>query len=140
MPLSGKGAALKGGRWNSAGTELIYTAANRSLAMAEVAVHLTLATLPKDYVMLTLSIPSKVSRFQLSEEMLPSQWREFPSPAATQTVGDRFVKDNKYCLLIIPSAITRGDFNILINPNHAHFKQIEVKEVVDFPIDKRMVR
>jgi RES domain-containing protein len=140
MPLSGKGAALKGGRWNSAGTELIYTAANRSLAMAEVAVHLTLATLPIDYVMVTINIPSKVSRFQLSEEMLPPHWKEFPSPAATQAVGDRFVKENKYCLLIIPSAITQGDFNVLINPNHAHFKQIQVKEVVGFPIDKRMVR
>ena len=32
--LSGKGAAEKGARWNSIGLELIYTAANRSLAMA----------------------------------------------------------------------------------------------------------
>ena len=34
--LSGKGAALKGARWNSIGVEIIYTAGNRSLAMAEV--------------------------------------------------------------------------------------------------------
>jgi RES domain-containing protein len=33
-PLSGKGAAIKGARWNSVGVELIYTASNRSLAMA----------------------------------------------------------------------------------------------------------
>ncbi|MBA2407387.1 MAG: RES family NAD+ phosphorylase, partial [Chitinophagales bacterium] len=43
--LSGKGAAIKGARWNSAGVELIYTSANRSLAMAEIAVHFSLATL-----------------------------------------------------------------------------------------------
>jgi RES domain-containing protein len=90
--------------------------------------------------MVTINIPGKVSRFQLSEEMLPPHWKEFPSPVATQAVGDRFVKENKYCLLIIPSAITQGDINVLINPNHAHFKQIQVKEVVGFPIDKRMVR
>ena len=53
--LSGKGAALKGARWNSIGVELIYTALNRSLAMAEVAVHFTLATLPSDYMMVTIS-------------------------------------------------------------------------------------
>ena len=35
--LSGKGAAISGARWNSVGIEMIYTAANRSLAMAEVA-------------------------------------------------------------------------------------------------------
>ena len=57
LPLSGKGAALKGARWNSPGVELIYSAANRSLAMAEIAVHFTLATLPSDYVMLTIFIP-----------------------------------------------------------------------------------
>jgi len=40
-PLSGKGASIYGARWNSPGIELIYTAANRSLAMAEVFVHFT---------------------------------------------------------------------------------------------------
>lgn len=44
VELSGRGAALRGARWNSPGTEIIYTARNRALAMAEVAVHLTIAT------------------------------------------------------------------------------------------------
>ena len=56
-PLSGKGAAIKGARWNSVGVELIYTASNRSLAMAEVAVHFTMATLPDDYMMVTIQVP-----------------------------------------------------------------------------------
>ena len=46
--LSGEGAARAGGRWNSPGVEMVYTAGNRSLAMAEVAVHLSLAMLPED--------------------------------------------------------------------------------------------
>ena len=45
------------------GIELVYTATNRSLAMSEVAVRLTMATLPDDYVMLTIHVstifPSK---------------------------------------------------------------------------------
>jgi RES domain-containing protein len=59
--LSGKGAAIKGARWNSIGVEMIYTASNRSLAMAEVAVHFTLATLPSDYMMITIFIPDDIS-------------------------------------------------------------------------------
>ena len=59
-PLSGKGAALKGARWNPIGVELIYTAQNRSLAMAEVAVHFTLATLPDDYSMTSIYIPDEI--------------------------------------------------------------------------------
>ena len=40
-PLSGEGAAKYGARWNPVGIALIYTAQNRALAMAEVAVHHT---------------------------------------------------------------------------------------------------
>ena len=60
-PLSGQGAVIKGGRWNSVVTEMIFTSANRSLAMAEVAVHFTLATLPSEYMMITIFIPNNIS-------------------------------------------------------------------------------
>ena len=36
--FSGRGASLFGGRWDSSGIEIIYTASNRSLAMAELVV------------------------------------------------------------------------------------------------------
>ncbi len=49
--LSGKGAALRGARWNSIGVEMLYTASSRAVAQSEVAAHFTLATLPDDYVM-----------------------------------------------------------------------------------------
>jgi len=52
--LTGQGAALKGGRWNSVGVEMIYTAGNRSLAMAEVAVHFSWGTLPSNFRMMTI--------------------------------------------------------------------------------------
>ena len=68
--LSGKGASISGGRWNSPGTEIIYTAANRSLAMAEVAVQFTLATLLDDYMMVTIHIPDNISIKVLSESEL----------------------------------------------------------------------
>ena len=75
--LSGKGAAIKGARWNSAGVELIYTALHRSLAMAEVAVHFTLATLPNDYVMVTIQIPDDISSKLINEPELPPGWKVF---------------------------------------------------------------
>ena len=60
-PLSGEGASRSGNRWNSKGTALIYCADSRALAMAEVAVHLSLGLLPKDYEMVELEIPDEVS-------------------------------------------------------------------------------
>lgn len=139
-PLSGIGAARYGARWNPMGVEMIYTAQNRSLAMAEVAVHLTLATLPDDYVMLTIDIPDEIKFKQLNEEDLPPNWREFPHPVSTQEIGRDFVTENKHCTLIIPSVVTPGDYNVLINPNHIDFSKIKITAMDKFPFDKRIFK
>ena len=73
-PLSGEGAAKYGARWNPVGIALIYTAQKRALAMAEVAVHLTLATLPDDYMILTIDIPDDIKSKQITETDLPEDW------------------------------------------------------------------
>lgn len=138
--LSGKGAALKGARWNSIGVELIYTAGNRSLAMAEVAVHFTLATLPGDYMMTSIFIPDDVSLQKLNVSDLPADWNTFPHPSTTQVIGDKFIADNKFCVLQIPSAVTQGDYNLLINPNHPDFKRIRIIDTDKFPFDKRIFK
>lgn len=138
--LSGKGAAMKGARWNSVGVEMIYTASNRSLAMAEVAVHLTLATVPKDYMMVTIYLPDDVSMQKLTVADLPNNWNAFPHPNFTQAVGDKFISENKYCVLQIPSAVTQGDFNLLINPYHTEFSKIKIINIEKFPFDKRIFR
>jgi len=138
--LSGKGAALKGARWNSIGVELIYTASNRSLAMAEVAVHFSLATLPPDYVMVTLFIPNEIALLKLNISDLPIGWNSFPHPAGTQHIGDKFISDNRYGVLQIPSAVTQGDYNLLINPNHSDFKKIKIVSEENFPFDTRIFK
>jgi Uncharacterized conserved protein len=138
--LSGKGAALKGARWNSIGVELIYTASNRSLAMAEVAVHFTLATLPKDYVMVTIHVPDDVQICECQMADLPPNWKNFPHPASTQRFGDEFVAENKFCILKIPSVVTQGDFNLLINPNHVDFNKIRIVGTEKFPFDERIFK
>ena len=139
-PLSGKGAALRGARWNSIGVELIYTAGNRSLAMAEVAVHLTLATLPADYLMMTIEIPDTVKMDSLIVSDLPGNWNAFPHPRSTQRIGDMFVTDAKYAVLKLPSVVTPGDFNYLINPKHPEFSCIKVESLERFPFDRRLFK
>ncbi|HUX84754.1 MAG TPA: RES family NAD+ phosphorylase [Chitinophagaceae bacterium] len=136
----GMGAALKGARWNSVGIEMIYTAANRSLAMAEVAVHFTLATLPDDYVMVTLFVPDDISAFQLETTRLPPDWNAWPHSLSTQAIGDQFIAENKYAVLRVPSAVTQGDFNLLINPSHPDFLRIQIVHTKKFPFDLRIFK
>jgi len=140
IELSGKGAALRGARWNSPGTEIIYTAQSRALAMAEVAVHLTIATLPNDFVMLEIGIPESVTIAELDTDDLPKDWNAFPHPASTQRTGDNFVREQASCILQVPSAVVKGDYNLLINPAHADFPQIKILSWEDFPFDKRLFK
>jgi RES domain-containing protein len=136
--LSGKGAALKGARWNSTGVELIYTAANRSLAMAEVAVHFSVGTIPDDYLMMTIEIPDDLKIKIVNPGTLPKKWNQFPHLSITQLIGDQFVAENKFCILRTPSAVTQGDYNYLLNPNHADFGGIKIIEEIRFPFDRRL--
>ena len=138
IELSGKGAALSGNRWNSKGTELIYCADSRALAMAEVAVHLSLSILPKDYVMVEIDIPSYISIATLSKKDLPANWSSFPHILDSQQIGDAFVAERKYCALKVPSAVVPGDFNFLINPYHPDFSAIRIVGQEDFPFDSRL--
>lgn len=138
--LSGKGAALNGGRWNSRGIELVYIAGNRSLAMAEVAVHFALATLPDDYRMVTINVPDDLTFGEMAVKDLPADWNVYPPLNHTQRIGDGFIAEGKHCLLRVPSAVTQGDVNFLINPYHPGFVRIRMAEVVPFPFDRRIFR
>lgn len=139
-PLSGVGAALKGARWNSVGIEMIYTAANRSLAMAEVAVHFSISTIPEDYVMITILIPDDISMKKIELSELPPNWNSFPHSQSTQVFGDKFILENRYCVLQIPSSVTQGDYNLLINPNHIEFKRISIIDIRKFSFDQRLFK
>lgn len=136
--LSGVGAAKFGNRWNSKGTEIIYTAESRALAMAEVAVHLTISTLPKDYMMIEIEIPSAVKVEKLDLSLLDENWNDFPHLIQTQLLGDEFIQKNEFCVLKVPSAVVKGDFNYLINPYHKAMKKIAIVSITEFPFDKRI--
>jgi len=138
--LSGKGAALSANRWNSRGVEMIYTAESRALAMAEVIVHLSLALLPKDFVLLEITIPDAISLKTLHTKTLPENWSHFPYHHTTQLIGDNFIKENKYAILKVPSAVVRGDFNFLINPSHPEFETIKITSKQPFLFDRRLLK
>lgn len=140
VELSGKGASISGARWNSKGTEIIYCAQNRALAMAEVLVHLSLATLPYDFVMLSIDIPDSISLEVLDLNKLSIDWNVFPCTFETPFLGDDFIRRNEACVLKVPSAVVKGDFNFLINPYHADFTKIKITEQVNFPFDKRIFK
>lgn len=138
--LNGKGASKSGNRWDSKGTEIIYAAESRALAIAEVAVHLTLATIPSDYVMIEIEIPDHIKINGIKVIDLPDNWNNHPPIYSTQKIGDDFIDTIKDCILKIPSAVVQGDFNYLINPYHKEFQKVRIVNVTDFPFDERIIK
>ena len=136
--LSGKGAAKFGNRWNSKGVEIIYTSQSRALAMAEVVVHLSLATLPSDFVMMEIQIPEELEIQIIGQNSLSNNWISPHMIHQSQNIGDQFINDHQFCVMKVPSAIVPGDFNYLINPHDNEFKKIRIVNIVNFPFDKRM--
>lgn len=137
--LSGKGAAFFGNRWNSKGVEMVYVAQSRALAMAKVAVHLSIGKLPKDYMMLEIEIPEKIAICELKKK-LKRGWNDNPPTSVSQEMGDNFIRDGECCILKVPSAVVQGDFNYLINPYHLDFKKMLIQSAVSFPFDTRMFK
>ena len=138
--LSGKGAEIYGGRWNSKGTALLYTSQSRALAFAEVSTHIPFGIVPKDYFLVSVQIPDKGSILQWKEVDLPVDWRSNPHSDSTQRIGDEFVAGLKYLTLRVPSAVVPGDFNYLINPVHPLMSEVKIVEAEPFEFDSRFAR
>ncbi|MCX6226353.1 MAG: RES family NAD+ phosphorylase [Bacteroidia bacterium] len=136
--LSGSGARVAGGRWNSPGVAMLYTSDSRALCTAEIAVHTGLGLLPADYQLVTIMIPDNLPISVIDPEKLPKDWRSFPYAPFTRLIGDQFVKEKRFLVLKVPSAVVPGDFNYLINPAHPMMNQVTIVRTEDFGFDERM--
>ncbi len=136
--ISGKGAELSGGRWNSKGIPVLYTSESRALCTAEIAVHTPLGNIPLDYEICSINIPSGITPFDVNLTDLPADWKSIPYAHSTQEIGDQFVKENKFLLMKVPSVVVQGEYNYLINPSHADFNKIIIESIEAFSFDERL--
>lgn len=137
-PFDGEGAYRYGGRWSSPGTRLCYASEHQSLAMLEYFVHLDANHPPEDLVLVTAEVPDPVSRRSITTLDLPGNWRETPAPPELAVFGDDFVNQEEAVLLIVPSALAPQESNWLLNPQHADFRKIVVRQPEPLQYDRRM--
>ena len=135
--LSGTGARLYGGRWNSVGKPAVYLASSHSLAVLEVLVHLPPALVPKDFVVVTLDVPEDIAQFDV--QLLPPGWSQYPEPVSLRYYGDAFIAENKHLLLKVPSAVVPQEYNYLLNPRHNKASKIKFVNHEPFSFDKRLI-
>jgi RES domain-containing protein len=131
--LTGTGARLYGGRWNSEGKPAIYLASSRSLAVLEVLVHLPPLMVPDNYCLTEIEVPDH-SITHVSIDDLPDNWKDVSPPAALRQMGDEFLKTQEHLLMKVPSSIVPMEHNYLLNPRHKAMKKVKIlkKELFDF--------
>ena len=135
--LSGRGAEIAGGRWNSVGVALLYTGENRALCTTEIAVHTPLGIIPQDYHLVSIKLP-KAGIEEVHITDLPENWNTFPHQLFTKKYGDDFVHRNRSLILKVPSAVVQGEYNYLINPYHKKFGVVKIIKTEPFKFDKRL--
>ena len=57
---------------------------------------------------------------------------------STREMGSEWIEARETCLLLVPSAITKVDFNCVINPAHPDFTKIKIGAPSPFDFDERL--
>lgn len=137
--LSGGGAKLYGGRWNQKGTPMLYLGENRSVAVLEALVHVPFGLLPSDMKIVEVSIP-KTTIKTYTPDKLREGWDSFPPPEFLAKIGTTWINSKMREVLKVPSVISPGEWNFLINPFHGDFKKIKIVSVEDYSFNIRLFR
>src|SRR5207248_3498688 len=85
--LTGTGARLYGGRWNSPGIRMVYLAENLALAALEMLVHLRSRRILERYRVIPVTFDDDLV-IELARHRLPRNWRADVPPRRLQYLGD----------------------------------------------------
>ncbi len=135
--FDGEGARLYGGRWNSPGTRMVYTAQSQALAILEVLVHLEKVGVLPSYSLCAAHFEEDLVE-ALDPEALPDNWRSYLSPSGLRVIGDAWIAQQTSAVLEVPSVIVDDESNYLINPAHPDFSSITIGEPRSFEFDARL--
>lgn len=136
--FSGDNALKYGARWNSVGRRVVYTAESASLATLEMLVQMRGRSFFANFVIVDCSFDESLVE-AIDSSRLPPGWTDSPPPSELQRLGDLWIRDRRSAVLRVPSAVTRIEFNYLINPEHGDFRTIDIGEPRPLDLDVRLV-
>ena len=139
--IDGEGARLYGGRWNSPGVAIVYTATLLSLALLEQLVHVNPEELPDTFRAFAIELPDDVLPDVAELDVVPDD------RAACRQYGDSWAKSQRSGAVVVPSAVVAPrlqpgniltqERNVLLNPRHSSVGRWRVTET-SFRVDERL--
>ena len=138
LAFSGDAARIRGGRWNSKGTRIVYTADYPAAAILEQLVQVSsVASLPI-YNLFCVTLPETIVSV-VESKTLPATWRDPGRDPAVQAIGDAWVAGRTSLALQVPSAIAPHHVSYLLNPAHPDFATLTIAPPERFALDPRLL-
>lgn len=138
--LSGKGAFMWGGRWNSKGTYMLYTSENSSLAYLENLVYFDKSLFPPQLYIIQINVDDAAPVFIPADKDYPVDWMKL-GQTKNQEMGDRWMSEKKYLGIKVRSAINIYEYNYLLNPLFPRYHDlVTVSAVSVIDVDGRLVK
>jgi RES domain-containing protein len=136
--LSGEGARLHGGRWNSPGHAVVYLCEEAALPVLEVLVHLDLPPelLPPDYVLMRVDLSPLAQTSGAWIEDGPSEALDL---AESRVWGDRWIAEARTPVLRVPSVLVRESANLVLNVRHPTATRLAAPPGRPFQFDPRLL-
>lgn len=134
--FSGIGAEILGGRFNSKGRRLVYTAGSVSLALLELLVQANKRSRLREYLCIPATFDA--SQVEVHDADLPNGWDARPYTHVSQHFGDRWLEEERSLVLRVPSVVVPQEYNYLINPAHPEMGTVEIGDAFPAPFDDRL--
>ncbi len=134
--LRGMGGLYEAGRWHREGTQIVYTSSFVSLAMLEVLGHWRKT--PTGLALITIEVPDKASTLFIDANDLPAEWRELPYLPALADITERWIVEQKFWIMRVPSAQSPSEHNYLLNPLHPEHATLTLISITPHPFDPRL--
>jgi RES domain-containing protein len=136
--FNGEGAYRTKGRWHSAGTRIVYTAQNASLATLELVARTRRPQLLPEYTLISCHFHEALVE-EVDQSRLPADWYDSPPPPELQQIGTAWARARSSAILAVPSAIVPSELNYLLNPEHPDFRSVEIGLPRPFRLDFRLL-
>ena len=106
-------------RWNATDVRVVYAPSTLALAALEYLVHVDPDDSPSDLVAVALKIPADTVVDVESRALMPADWRAATAPDSCGLIGADWISSGASLGLDVPSVITPGERNLLLNRVHA---------------------
>jgi RES domain-containing protein len=136
--FTGQGAKEYGGRFNSVGTPVVYTAESLALATLELLANINKRHRLADHVSIPVSFGERLVSVRDIED-LPDRWDARPYGPASQRIGDQWIRSEESLVLRVPSVVVPQEHNYLIHPRHPNVESLEIGDPEPIDPDPRLL-